>query len=43
MATPECLGGLTYVRVWHDNSGEDDDASWYLHQIVVEDIQTKEK
>ncbi|XP_052071968.1 uncharacterized protein LOC127710241 [Mytilus californianus] len=43
MATPDCLGGLTYVRVWHDNSGENDDASWYLHQIVVEDIQTKEK
>ena len=26
MSTAECLGDLTYVRIWHDNSG----GGWYL-------------
>lgn len=43
MATTECLGGLDYLRIWHDNSGEGDDASWYLHKIVVDDLQNKER
>ena len=43
MDTPDCLGCLTYLRIWHDNSGEGDDASWYLHKVVVDDIQSKER
>ena len=36
------LGNLNYFRVWHDNSGRDDYASWYLSAILVRDIQTNE-
>jgi hypothetical protein len=42
MSTGECLGDLQYIRIWHDNSGEGNDCSWYLHKIVVRDLQTEE-
>ena len=35
------LGSLFKINVWHDNSG--DSPSWFLLEIVVEDVQTKEK
>ncbi|GIY05826.1 polycystic kidney disease protein 1-like 2 [Caerostris extrusa] len=35
-----CLGQLNYLRIWHDNSGEGKNASWYLKHVVVKDIIT---
>ena len=37
------MGPLKYIRVWHDNSGEGDNASWYLKHIIIKDLQTREK
>lgn len=37
------LGKLNYIRIWHDNSGEGNMASWYLKFIIVHDLQTREK
>jgi polycystin 1L2 len=31
------------MRVWHDNSGKNDMASWFLKYIIVYDLQTREK
>lgn len=36
------LGQLNYLRIWHDNSGFDSDASWYLKYVLVRDLQTME-
>ncbi|CAD5124264.1 DgyrCDS12559 [Dimorphilus gyrociliatus] len=41
MSADHSLGALTFLRIWHDNSGEGDNASWFLDKVVVEDIQTK--
>lgn len=38
---PECLGNLTGVHVWHDNSGAH--PAWYLQHIVITNEQTEEK
>lgn len=43
MATPKRLGRLSYIRIWHDNSGEGKFKSWFLSFIVVKDVQTGEK
>jgi len=43
MSTPYPLGNLSYVYIWHDNTGEGDMSSWYLNRIDVEDIQKKER
>ena len=37
------LGRLNYMRVWHDNSGVGNRASWFLKYILVRDLQTMEK
>lgn len=37
------LGKLNYLRVWHDNSGVGEMASWYLKFVIVHDLQTREK
>jgi hypothetical protein len=37
------LGLLNYIRIWHDNAGEDASASWFLKYILVRDLQTMEK
>ena len=37
------MGNLNYVKIWHDNSGEGEMASWYLKHIIVHDLQTREK
>ena len=39
LTTPNDLGYLYSIRVWHDNSGEDDKKSWQLAQIVVVDYR----
>ncbi len=37
------LGQLSYIRIWHDNSGKGNKASWFLKFIIVHDLQTREK
>ena len=37
------MGNLNYLKIWHDNSGKNDKASWFLNYIIVIDLQTKEK
>jgi polycystin 1L2 len=37
------LGGLSYMKIWHDNSGKGDFASWFLKYIIVHDLQTRTK
>ena len=32
-----------YMKIWHDNSGKGDNASWFLKYIIVHDLQTREK
>ena len=34
---------MTYLKIWHDNLGKGDKASWFLKYIIVHDLQTKEK
>lgn len=41
LSVPKCLGRLTGVYVWHDNSGPH--PAWYLQHIVILDVQTDEK
>ncbi|WAR15128.1 PK1L2-like protein [Mya arenaria] len=41
MATKRHLGALEQLNIWHDNQGDGDQASWYLNQVVVYDIETK--
>ncbi|CAC5377684.1 PKD1L2 [Mytilus coruscus] len=43
MSTPFPLGDLSYVYIWHDNSGEGESSSWYLTRVDVEDLQTRER
>ena len=31
------------MRIWHDNSGKGDDASWFLKYMIIHDIQTRER
>ena len=31
------------MRIWHDNSGPGDYASWFLKYIIIHDLQTREK
>ncbi len=43
MSVESPLGPLLYLRVWHDNSGIKEKASWFLNMINVMDLQTGEK
>ncbi|XP_063446785.1 polycystin-1-like protein 2 [Mytilus trossulus] len=43
MSTPYPLGDLSYVYIWHDNSGVGKSSSWYLTRVDVEDLQTRER
>ena len=38
---PFHLGQLHKIQIWHDNSGKS--PSWFLYQVVVKDMYTKEK
>ncbi|CAH1263346.1 PKD1L3 [Branchiostoma lanceolatum] len=40
LSTPESLGDLTNIHVWHDSSGQGGGASWFLDRLVVEDLQS---
>ena len=31
------------MRIWHDNSGKGDLASWFLKHLIIHDLQTREK
>ena len=41
MTTHSSVGLLTHIRIWHDNKGKGDMASWYLSKIVITDLQSK--
>ncbi len=43
LSTSRPLGPLSYVRIWHDNSGNGSKASWFLKNILIHDLQTREK
>ena len=34
---------MNYIRIWHDNSGKNGKASWFLKYIIVHNLQTREK
>lgn len=42
MSSSAYLGDMEYIRVWHDNSGGGNDASWYLSRIEIQDVQRNE-
>jgi hypothetical protein len=35
------LGSLNFMRVWHDNTGWENYASWFVTAIVVRDVQVR--
>jgi hypothetical protein len=37
------LGFINYLKIWHDNTGEENNASWYLKHLIVKDLQTNEE
>ena len=43
MTSRRSLGALQYLRIWHDNTGVGDYASWFLGAVIVRDLQTGEK
>ena len=43
VSVPKSLGRLSYLRIWHDNSGKGNSASWFLKYVIVRDLQTLEK
>ncbi|XP_076456106.1 polycystin-1-like protein 2 [Babylonia areolata] len=42
LGVQEGLGPLSYLRVWHDNSGKGLHQGWYLGKVIVTDLQTGE-
>lgn len=38
LTTPETLGELSYIRLWHDNFGKD--PAWFVKQISIREIDT---
>ena len=43
MTTRKSLGALQYLRIWHDNTGVGNFASWFLGAVIVRDLQTGDK
>jgi len=43
MSTEKSLGDLTFMKIWHDNSGKGSFSSWYLDHIVITDLQTRQR
>ena len=43
LSTEGCLGPLTFLRIWHDNSGHGKHKGWFLDQLQITDLQTGEK
>ena len=42
LAMEKPLGGLSSIRIWHDNSGKSR-ASWFLKYVIIHDLQTRDK
>ena len=40
LRVPRSLGALSYVRIWHDNTGFGHFGSWHLNAVLVKDLQT---
>ncbi len=43
LSTAHDLGHLEYIRIWHDSSGRGSWQDWFLSEIGVEDLQTRER
>lgn len=43
LSTEQPLGQLSYLRIWHDNSGQGKFKSWFLDQIQVADLQNNRR
>ncbi|KAK3090847.1 hypothetical protein FSP39_015186 [Pinctada imbricata] len=43
LSVENALGPLTFMRIWHDNSGKGKLKSWFLEQVMVADLQTGER
>ncbi|XP_035688691.1 polycystic kidney disease protein 1-like 2 [Branchiostoma floridae] len=41
LTTEESLGPLLYIQIWHDDTGRD--PSWFLDQVVINDMQEDKK
>jgi hypothetical protein len=37
------LGPLNYLRLWHDNAGKGNQASWFVKYVIVRDLRTLHK
>nr|XP_006815503.1 PREDICTED: polycystic kidney disease protein 1-like 2-like [Saccoglossus kowalevskii] len=42
LTVPRSLGDLETLRIWHNNNGKAQHASWYLNKIVVHDVHTQD-
>jgi len=38
MSTEGCLGPLTFLRIWHDNSGHGKLKGWFLDQTKAQEL-----
>ena len=43
LALRRSLGLLSYIRLWHDNTGQGSSASWFLKYVIIRDLQTMQK
>lgn len=43
ITTNQKLGPLRYLHVFHDNSGPDQSASWFLEKIIAHDLTENKK
>ena len=43
VSTKHDLGHVFFLRVWHDDSGPGQHASWYLSRVVLEDLQSGQR
>ncbi|XP_060067008.1 polycystin-1-like protein 2 [Ylistrum balloti] len=43
LSVPFNLGNLTFLRIWHDNTGKGKDADWYLNMVLIKDLQNNQK
>lgn len=41
--TKKPLGDLDCIRIWHDNTGPGNSASWFLDRVIIQDLQTNKK
>ncbi len=41
LSCEDFLGDLTYLKIWHDNSGKR--PSWYLSKVAIHDLNTNKK